>query len=79
MEPEKQRTDLTSISTYEELKTSLVTEIRNLQTGFIRTGYLLKVARDTELIYQKGYKSVTEFAKEELIILRNVSINNIMS
>lgn len=73
MEPEKQRTDLTSISTYEELKTSLVTEIRNLQTGFIRTGYLLKVARDTELIYQKGYKSVTEFAKEELGLTKDVT------
>lgn len=80
MEPEKniedryvQRMDLTSISTYEELKTSLVTEIRNLQTGFIRTGYLLKVARDTELIYQKGYKSVTEFAKEELGLTRDVT------
>lgn len=80
MEPEKniedryvQRMDLTSISTYEELKTSLVTEIRNLQTGFIRTGYLLKVARDTELIYQKGYKSVTEFAKEELGLTKDVT------
>lgn len=73
MEPEKQRTDLTSISTFEELKTSLVTEIRNIQTGFIRTGYLLKVARDTKLIYQKGYKSVTEFAKEELGLTKDVT------
>lgn len=80
MEPEKrmediyiQRTDLTQISTFEELKTSLVTEIRNIQTGFIRTGYLLKVARDTDLIYQKGYKTVADFAKEELGLTKDVT------
>lgn len=73
MEDRREPKEPAAVSTFEELKTSLVTEIRNIQTGFIRTGYLLKVARDTELIYRRGYKSVADFAKEELGLTKDVT------
>lgn len=67
--------------TYMEFKHELDHEIVNQTEGFIRMGYLLKVARDTNILYESGYKSVTEFAQEEYhlsqdTVSRMMSIND---
>lgn len=60
-----QRTDLSQISTYEELKQSLGMEINNVQIGFVRIGYLLRVAQDTNILHDSGYRNMEEFAWNE--------------
>ena len=51
--------------TYSEFKEQLDTELKKSVESFVRIGYLLKIARDTEILYESGYPSVVEFAKEE--------------
>lgn len=54
-----------NISTFEELKQNLNTELNKAAISFIRIGYLLKVARDTDILKDSGYTSVNDFAKHE--------------
>ena len=51
-------------TTYEEFKTELDTELSKSAEGFVRIGYLLKLARDTDVLAGR-YSSVTEFAQAE--------------
>ena len=43
-------------------------ELSKTAEGFVRIGFLLKVARDTEILAESGYTTVTEFAKAEFDI-----------
>lgn len=52
-------------SNYKGFKTALDQELTRTTEGFVRIGYLLKVARDTQVLTDSGYKSVAEFAKAE--------------
>jgi hypothetical protein len=66
---------------YEEFKQELDTEIQRTAESFVRIGYLLKVARDTNVLEGSQYKSVTEFAEAEYglnatYVSRFISINN---
>ena len=51
--------------TYIEYKAELDNELAKTAEGFVRIGYLLKVARDTDILRESGYSTVTEFAKAE--------------
>lgn len=51
--------------TYSEFKEQLDNELKKSVESFVRIGYLLKIARDTEILYESGYPSVVEFAKAE--------------
>lgn len=51
--------------TYSEFKEKLDTELKKSVESFVTIGYLLKIARDTEILYESGYPSVVEFAKAE--------------
>ncbi len=57
-------TRATPSTTYEEFKTELDTELSKSTEGFVRIGYLLKLARDTDVLAGR-YSSVTEFAQAE--------------
>ena len=59
--------------TYSEFKEQLDTELKKSVESFVRIGYLLKIARDTEILYESGYPSVVEFAKAEYGIDRSPS------
>ena len=50
---------------YEEYKQELDTELRKTTEGFVRIGYLLKVAKDTDVLKESGYANVYEFAQAE--------------
>lgn len=50
---------------YQEYKAELDTELSKAAEGFVRIGFLLKVARDTDVLKESGYASVTEFAAAE--------------
>ena len=67
--------------TYQEYKQELDGELQRTAEGFVRIGYLLKVARDTNILAESGYKTVTEFAAAEYNldktqVSRFISIND---
>ena len=66
---------------YAEYKNMLDTELKANAEGFVRIGYLLKVARDTNILADSGYKNVAEFAQAEYgltkdIVSRYIAIND---
>lgn len=50
---------------YQEYKQELDTEIKKTAEGFVRIGYLLKVARDTSILAESQYDNVVDFARAE--------------
>lgn len=57
--------ELEKRKTYSEFKTALDTEMNKAAESFVRIGYLLKIARDTDILAESGYNSLTEFAQAE--------------
>ena len=57
--------EMTKWQNYESFKAELDGELQKTAEGFVRIGYLLKVARDTNVLAKSGYKSVAEFAEAE--------------
>lgn len=57
--------DLNAYKTYGEYKAALDGELQRSAESFVRIGYLLKVARDTDILAESGYRSVNEFADKE--------------
>lgn len=51
--------------TYTEYKRELDAELSKSAESFVRIGYLLKVARDTDILAESGYKNMAEFANAE--------------
>lgn len=73
--------ELTGIKTYKEFEQRFDNEVTNQAESFVRLGYLLKIARDTEILHDSGYKTVAEFAKqryglEKDIVSRYININD---
>lgn len=67
--------------TYRDFKESLDREFKQAAEGFVRIGYLLKIARDTEILHESGYQTVAEFAQAEYgltkdIVSRYIAIND---
>lgn len=56
---------ITAYKSYQEYKHELDTELTKTAEGFVRIGYLLKVARDTDILKESGYANVVDFAKAE--------------
>ena len=57
--------DLTTITDYRGFKAALDTELNQTAESFVRIGFLLKQARDTNILAESGYKSVVDFAQAE--------------
>ena len=51
--------------TYQEYKQELDAVLTRTAEDFVQIGYLLKVARDTNVLEESGYATVTDFAKAE--------------
>lgn len=67
--------------TYENYKSRLDAEIKRNAESFVTIGYLLKVARDTDILAKSNYDTVAEFAKAEYglspdIVSRYIAIND---
>ena len=74
-------TTLMEIKRYQDFQEAMDHEITTASEGFVRIGYLLKVARDTEILKESGYKTVTEFASARYgltadIVSRYMAIND---
>ncbi len=50
---------------YQQFKTELDYELNRAANSFVRIGYLLKQARDTDILKESPYESYTEFARTE--------------
>lgn len=50
---------------YLEFKGELDYELNRAANGFVRIGFLLRQARDTDVLKESGYSNVNEFAKAE--------------
>lgn len=66
---------------YAEYKQELRTELEKTSEGFVRIGYLLKVARDTDILVGSGYKDYLDFANGEFgldksMVSRFIRIND---
>lgn len=57
--------ELVSYSSYIEFKQALDAEMLRTAEGFVRIGYLLKMAEETNILQDSGYRNVNEFAKAE--------------
>ena len=73
--------EITYQKSYQEYKAELDGELQKTAEGFVRIGYLLKVARDTNILAESGYQTVTEFAEAEYNlnktqVSRFISIND---
>ncbi|MDO5575323.1 MAG: hypothetical protein Q4G60_15240, partial [bacterium] len=55
---------------YSQFKEAVDTELQKSAESFVRIGYLLKVARDTDILKESGYETVNDFAKAEYGIER---------
>lgn len=54
-----------NIPTYQSFKAQLDKELTRAAESFVRIGYLLKIARDTKILYESGYDNLVDFAKVE--------------
>lgn len=66
---------------YSEYKAQLDTELSKSAEGFVRIGWLLKQARDTDILKESGYANVNEFARQEYnidktMVSRFIGIND---
>ena len=73
--------ELVTYETYEQFKVALDIEILSAAESFVKIGYLLKQARDTNILHDSGYANLYEFAKEEYgidkgTVSRYIAIND---
>lgn len=52
-------------NSYVNFKASMDAVVERVEEGFVQIGYYLKIARDTQVLQESGYKSVTDFAAAE--------------
>ena len=50
---------------YADFKQTMDAVVEEVEEGFVKIGYLLKVARDTAVLQESGYATVNEFAEKE--------------
>lgn len=73
--------ELEEIRNYDEYKTALDKQMKETAEGFVRIGYLLKLARDTDILKWSAYTNVIEFARAEYgldktMVSRFININD---
>lgn len=76
-------TDISRVSykDYQEYKAALDAELQQSTESFVRIGYMLKLARDTDILKGSGYTGVLDFARVEYnidktLVSRFISIND---
>lgn len=73
--------ELEELKNYSEYKAALDKQIKESVEGFVKIGYLLKLAKDTDILKDSQYSNVIEFAKAEYgidktMVSRFISIND---
>lgn len=73
--------EVVTYKSYDEFKKQLDEIFEQQAESFVKAGYRLKIARDTEILEESGYKSVAEFAQKEYgftkdLVSRYIAIND---
>ena len=73
--------ELEELKNYSEYKAALDKQIKESAEGFVKIGYLLKLAKDTDILKDSQYSNVIEFAKAEYgidktMVSRFININD---
>lgn len=73
--------EISKYQNFKEFKERLDRNLEQQAAGFVEAGYLLKVARDTDILKESGYKTVAEFAQAEYgftkdLVSRYIGIND---
>lgn len=58
-------TEVAVFKSYDEYKAELDRNLSETVEGFVRIGYLLKIARDSNILFDSGYKNIYDFAFNE--------------
>ncbi len=66
-------TEMAVYTSYEKFRDDLKQELEKQVEGFVRIGYKLKLARDTQILKGSGYRDYHEFAWEEHRLDRSVT------
>lgn len=74
-------TEIIQYQDYADYKKALDAELQKSAESFVRIGYLLKVARDTDILRTSGYANVNDFAMAEYgidktLVSRWININD---
>lgn len=56
--------EIEHITNLQQLKAALAAELEEEAAGFVRIGYLLKRAKETNMFAEEGYENIYDFAKE---------------
>jgi hypothetical protein len=75
------KAELQEFASYADFKEKLDNNFKRQVNDFVAAGYMLKVARDTDILKESGYRTVAEFAKAEYgfskdIVSRYIAIND---
>lgn len=75
------KAELQAFASYADFKEKLDNNFKRQANDFVAAGYMLKVARDTDILKESRYKTVAEFAKAEYgfskdIVSRYIAIND---
>lgn len=75
------KAEIQAFASYADFKEKLDDNFKRQANDFVAAGYMLKVARDTDILKESGYKTVAEFAKAEYgfskdIVSRYIAIND---
>lgn len=57
--------EVTRFASYQEYKAAFDAETERVKVGFVRIGYLLRIAEDTDILEESGYSTMEEFAWKE--------------
>ena len=73
--------ELLDVSNYQAFKAELDGELQKAAEGFVKVGWLLKQARDTDILQDSGYANVNDFAMAEYgidksVVSRYIRIND---
>lgn len=75
------KVQLAEITDYNAFRDTLGKELTASAESFVRIGYLLKKARDTDILKESGYSSLADFARNEYglskdVVSRYIAIND---
>lgn len=62
---EQNTAEVAGYATYEQYKAAFDAEARRVEMGFVRIGYMLRIAQDTNILEGSGYANMEEFAMKE--------------
>lgn len=73
--------EIIELTNYAAYKQALDKQMKESAEGFVRIGYLLKLAKDTDILKDSGYANVNDFAKAEYgidktMVSRFININD---